>query len=73
MLVEGSPLFGSFVDKLLIDRESLSNNGRIAFVHTLTNGVSGVAVATPVPEPATAVMLVLGTGLLLFVRRTRRA
>lgn len=33
---------------------SFNNRGQIAFVATLANGVTGVFVATPVPEPGTA-------------------
>ena len=52
MLVVGDTLFGSTITDLGLSFGAINNSGQISFVYTLANGVTGVAVATPVPEPA---------------------
>ncbi len=58
VIQHGDPLFGSFVDAALgsinhlgISSSSLNDAGQIAFTYFLANGRTGVALATPVPEP----------------------
>ena len=38
----------------------INNSGQIAFNATLSDGTSGVFVATPVPEPSTVLLLAVG-------------
>jgi len=55
----GDALFGSVLTSIFFDR-GLNNNGAVAFSYTLANGVQGVAVASLVPEPSSAMLLAVG-------------
>jgi hypothetical protein len=54
----GDPLFGSTVTYLGF-LHGLNDNGDVAFVYNLANGVSGVAVAA-IPEPVGPVFILIG-------------
>jgi len=47
----GNSLFGSSVININPGVDYLNDNGQIAFGYTLANGLSGIAVATPLPLP----------------------
>jgi hypothetical protein len=66
----GDSLFGSTVTSLELGNAALDGNGNIAFQYELSNGVSGVAIAS-VPEPASISLLSI-SGLALLARRRRR-
>lgn len=58
VLQEGDPLFGSRVTELSgVDMDEMGN---VSFRYTLANGQHGIAVAKPVPEPASLAMLLIG-------------
>lgn len=51
VIATGDPLFGSVVSEVtspLVPGRYLNDNGQVAFVYRLSNGLAGVAVATPV-------------------------
>ena len=55
MIATGDPLFGSVVSEVTapqIPGRYLNDNGQVAFAYKLTNGLAGVAVATPVASSA---------------------
>jgi hypothetical protein len=66
IIATGEPLFGSTAVLLDIGRFGLddSGNGALVFRYNLANGLSGLAIAYPVPEPGT---LVIGVTLLTCV------
>ena len=74
VLGTGDPLFGSTVtDVRIIPVSALNDTGQIAFRYELANGQSGIALATPVPEPG-----MVGAGALLVsaafdIRRRSRS
>lgn len=43
----GDPMFGSTISSIHATRFDFNNGGQIAFAYSLTNGTSGIAVATP--------------------------
>jgi hypothetical protein len=49
-----------------------SGSGRVAFAYGLANGVTGIALATPVPEPGAAVVILGACSALPTARRMRR-
>jgi hypothetical protein len=62
VIAEGEPLFGSEVLNFASTDSSavgIDAQGNIAFYYRLIDGREGVAIARPVPEPATAVGLVV--------------
>ena len=74
----GDPLFGSTV-ALTRPTNSLrpintwldmNDSGQIAFRYQLADGRRGIAVATPLPEPGSA--LLLAAGAVVLMKRTRR-
>ncbi|HEX8522147.1 MAG TPA: choice-of-anchor tandem repeat NxxGxxAF-containing protein [Tepidisphaeraceae bacterium] len=68
IIADGDPLFGSTLKYFAFDR-GISDDGRyIAFAYELTNGASGIAVAT-IPEPSAAAILLLLPALSRFRRR----
>jgi hypothetical protein len=52
----GDPLFGSTLTGYSFGSDGLNDLGQVAFYYALANGRSGIAIATPVPEPATSVL-----------------
>ncbi len=68
----GDTLNGSTVTALSFARGGMNDAGQLAFGYVLADGSSGLAVASPVPEPTSAALL-LGSGLLLLARRRRTA
>ncbi len=66
----GDALFGSTVEALNFGPQALNDAGQLAFRVYLADGREGIAVATPVPEPATAGLLALGA--LGWLGRRRR-
>ena len=57
----GDSLFGETVTNLLNGgRLGITDDGTIVFNYILENGVSGIAIATPVPEPSTFALLSIG-------------
>lgn len=55
----GEVLFGSAVVNLAFSSGSLSDSGQLAFFYQLADGREGIAVANPIPEPSTAVLVVV--------------
>jgi hypothetical protein len=72
VIKSGDLLFGQPLTSLGLNKIALDPNGsgQIAFSYVLANGVSGVAMATPVPEPRA---LALASAMLGVVVRRRRA
>lgn len=60
VIQEGDTLAGATVTNLFFSRGGFNNSGQIAFNATLSDGTSGVFVATPVPEPSTVLLLAVG-------------
>jgi hypothetical protein len=64
-------LFGATVSDLFFYGDgSLNDSGQLAFYFALADGRNGIAVANPVPEPGSALLLALGGLGLLGRRRT---
>ena len=72
VIQEGDTLDGATITDLYFSRGGFNNSGQIAFNATLSNGTTGVFVATPAPEPSTAVLLAAGLLGLLACGRLRR-
>ena len=62
----------STVTSLGMDRESLNDASQFGFSYGLADGRVGVAVANNVPEPTSALLLVLGASALAARRRNRQ-
>ena len=67
----GDQLFGSTVASLQISPTSLNDTGQLSFYYRLANGTTGIALATPVPEPGSAAVLFGGLLAVLGSRRRR--
>jgi hypothetical protein len=71
----GDPLFGLTLTSFKpLDSQALDidEQGNIAFLYRLSDGREGVAIATPVPEPTSAVLMaVVCMGLTLSMRSRR--
>ena len=65
----GDALFGSTITGLSISPTSLNDRGQVAFVYGLANGTTGIAIATPVPEPSASLLFALSFGLSLARRK----
>ena len=65
----GDMLFGSPITGFGISPTALNDSGQLAFYYSLANGTSGLALATPTPEPSAS--LLLAAGALLALRRRR--
>jgi hypothetical protein len=75
VIAVGDELFGSVVDVLInfgLDGPVINNRGEIAFHYELTNGVTGIAVAVPVPEPAGFALLIAASGACVALRYAHR-
>jgi hypothetical protein len=72
VLKTGDMLFGLRVIDLSRSAKSLDpgGSGKIVFRYTLANGVSGIALATPVPEPAALTLAI--APLAIAIRRRAR-
>ncbi len=70
VLVAGEMFDGGIIEGIVMDREGLNNRGELAFLVGFTDGRAAIYVATPVPEPATAAVALLG-GCALLARRRR--
>ena len=68
----GDLLFGSTITALSISPTSLNDLGQVAFYYRLANGTTGIAIATPVPEPTPSLLMALSVGLSLARRTTRK-
>ena len=55
-----APFFGSTLTGVGISPTSLNDSGQVAFYYELANGTTGIAIATPVPEPSSVGLLVFG-------------
>ena len=74
VIMTGDPLDGLAVKALTFSRGGLNNAGQIVFDAALTDGTWGVWVATPVPEPSSLLLALLGTlSFVAVVRRLNRA
>lgn len=76
VIARGDSLFGSTVTGVTFSR-GLNNNGQIAFEYFLENGITGIAVASPVssviPEPTTFIVWsLLGFCGMCITRHRRR-
>jgi hypothetical protein len=49
--------------------QGLNDAGQLAFYFALADGRSGIAVASPIPEPSSALLLAAVGGTLLLRRR----
>ena len=58
----GDPLFGSIVMGAGVSPHSFNDAGQVAFFYQLANGTTGIAVATPVPEPSAFLLMALSLG-----------
>ena len=67
----GDALFNSTVTNLRVGQRSVNDAGQVAFWYVLADGRSGVALATPLPEPANAGLAAASAALLLRRRRRR--
>lgn len=66
---QGDVLNGSTVAHVSLGNGALNDLGQISFRYTLADGISGVAVATPIPEPVSLILVAGGAALLLAGRR----
>jgi hypothetical protein len=64
----GDALFGSTVTSLNIGSQALNDLNQFAFSYQLADGREGIAVASNVPEPGSALLLLLGASSLALVR-----
>ncbi|MEX2317529.1 MAG: choice-of-anchor tandem repeat NxxGxxAF-containing protein [Pirellulales bacterium] len=62
LLTDADVLFGSNIVIVGSARLDADGSGRIAFFYLLFDGRSGIAMATPVPEPGTIMLLAFGLG-----------
>ena len=67
----GDELFGSTVERLAFSREGFNDAGQVAFWASLADGRNVIALATPVPEPAAAGLLLLAAAFPILLRRRR--
>jgi hypothetical protein len=68
----GDTLFGGTVTTLGFSHKGLNDSGQVVFYYeldNLANGVRGIAVATPVPEPTSLLLGLFGAGMLGSRRR----
>jgi hypothetical protein len=72
VLVAGDTLFGSTALGARGSSESLNDRGQIAFFYSLDNGVSGIALATPVPEPSSLALLAGAVAGFCTTRKRKR-
>jgi hypothetical protein len=67
----GMSLFGSTLSSYEFYRHGANGPGQLAFYYSLTNGGSGIALASPVPEPATILLAVAFVPLFFACRSSR--
>jgi hypothetical protein len=67
----GDPLFGSTVTAVNIGSFGLNDLGQLAFFYNLADGRNGLALATPVPEPTSFVLLASIVGGAAVIRRQK--
>jgi hypothetical protein len=75
VIKSGDLLFGSIVTNVYIGPANAldaDGSGRIAFGYRLANGLEGIALGTPVPEPATFMLLLIGLHSVKIMTRVRR-
>jgi hypothetical protein len=72
VIQQGATLFGQPLQSVSVSGQSLdwSGSGKVAFRYVLANGVEGIALATPVPEPHACALLAVAA--VVGVRRRRR-
>jgi hypothetical protein len=70
VISQGMSLFGSTISEYGFFRHGFNNSGQLAFAYFLTNGQSGIALATPVPEPMS--IAAFGVGMLSVLLGTIR-
>ncbi|HEX2473617.1 MAG TPA: choice-of-anchor tandem repeat NxxGxxAF-containing protein [Lacipirellulaceae bacterium] len=70
VILAGDALFGSTLTSIETSH-ALNDRGQIAFYYRLANGVSGIAVASPIPEPST-IVLIAAVGLILGTPKPAR-
>lgn len=66
----GDAIFGGTVRQIEFYR-GFNNAGQVAFKYSLTSGVSGIAIASPVPEPSLLPLASIGTICSVALRRRR--
>jgi hypothetical protein len=69
----GDSLFGSTVTELSFGSDGLNDLGQVGFYYKLANGRSGMAIATPVPEPGSLALAVVGAVAACLAARRRKA
>lgn len=68
----GDTLFGSTVTAITFGSDGLNDLGQVGFFYQLANGRTGMAIATPVPEPGSLTLVVTAMlGACWWLRRTR--
>jgi hypothetical protein len=67
VLSQGDQLFGKEVQSLREFNPYFNNRRQIAFLATFTDGTKAIALATPVPEPATIVLI--GVAIICLIGR----
>jgi hypothetical protein len=71
VILAGDQLSGLTVSDVVFYR-GLNDAGQIAFGVTFTDGSKGIYIATPVPEPSSAMLIVAALPLLFAMRRNRK-
>ncbi len=59
VLKTGDALFGSTVTDVRLSKQAFNDDGQLAFYYELADGRNGIAVANTVPEPGSALLLLL--------------
>jgi hypothetical protein len=69
----GDNLFGSTVTQIGFGKDGLNELGQVGFFYQLANGRTGIALATPVPEPASILLAAIAILAISVVHCARQA
>lgn len=72
VVASGMQLFGSVIARIEFTTMDVSGSGNVAFVYVLADGRSGVALAVPVPEPASACLVFAAASVVCGTQIRRR-